>query len=103
MAMMRLEGLGKFKKNNYVIGTRIRDLLTCSMALKPSTLPRAPFSTFFFSIYNFNLEYDHMKCKGDCELCRIWEFHIVGYEAKVLVYILLWTTDILKETAGFQT
>jgi hypothetical protein len=37
---MRLEGLGKFKKSNDLIGTRIRDLPACSIVPQPTTLPR---------------------------------------------------------------
>jgi hypothetical protein len=34
------EGLGKFKKKiNYLIGTRTCDLLSCSIATHPCTLP----------------------------------------------------------------
>jgi hypothetical protein len=41
-ASVRLEGLGKFKEFSEHMGTRTRDLPTCSMAAQPSTLPRAP-------------------------------------------------------------
>jgi hypothetical protein len=34
-AMVRLEGLRKFKKNYYLIGTRARDLPACSIAPEP--------------------------------------------------------------------
>jgi hypothetical protein len=40
--MVRLEGLGKLKHLNGVIGTRTRDLSACSIAPQPSTLPRTP-------------------------------------------------------------
>jgi hypothetical protein len=40
MAIVRLEGLGKLKKN-YLIGTRTRDLPACSIVPQPTTLPRA--------------------------------------------------------------
>jgi hypothetical protein len=42
--MERLEGLGKLKKFNDLIGTRARDLPACSTAPQPPTLPLAPIS-----------------------------------------------------------
>jgi hypothetical protein len=36
---VRLEGLGKFKKSNDLIGTRTRDLPACSIVSQPTTLP----------------------------------------------------------------
>jgi hypothetical protein len=41
---VRLEGLGKLKKSNDLIGNRTRDLLACSIMPQPTTIPRAPFS-----------------------------------------------------------
>jgi hypothetical protein len=41
-AIVQLEGLGKLKEFNQLIGTRNRDLPACSIAPQPSTLPRAP-------------------------------------------------------------
>jgi hypothetical protein len=38
-AILRLEGLGKLRKSNDLIGTRTRDLPSCSIAPQPSTLP----------------------------------------------------------------
>jgi hypothetical protein len=41
---MRLERMGKFKKkSNDFIGIRARNLLACSTAPEPTTLPRALF------------------------------------------------------------
>jgi hypothetical protein len=40
-AMVRLEGLGKLKTVNGLIGIRNRDLPACSIALESSILPRA--------------------------------------------------------------
>jgi hypothetical protein len=40
---VRLEGLGKLKKSNDLIGTRTRYLPTCSIVPQPTTLPRAAF------------------------------------------------------------
>jgi hypothetical protein len=42
---MRLEGLGKLKKSNDLIGIRTRDLPACSVVPQPTTLPRAPIIT----------------------------------------------------------
>jgi hypothetical protein len=39
---VRLEGLGKLKKSNDLIGIRIRDLPACSIVFQPTTLLRAP-------------------------------------------------------------
>jgi hypothetical protein len=36
---MLLQGLGKFKKFKDLIGTRTSDLIVCSIAPQPSTLP----------------------------------------------------------------
>jgi hypothetical protein len=36
---VRLEGLGKLKTSNDLIGTRSRDLPACSIAPQPATLP----------------------------------------------------------------
>jgi hypothetical protein len=52
---MRLEGLGKLKKINDVIGTRTRDLPACSIAPQPSTLARVPYD-------NNRLEYFPVIC-----------------------------------------
>jgi hypothetical protein len=37
---VRLEGLGRLKKSNYLIGNRTRNLSTCSIVPQPTTLPR---------------------------------------------------------------
>jgi hypothetical protein len=37
---MWLEGLGQLKKRIHLIGTRTRDLPTCSIVPQPTTLPR---------------------------------------------------------------
>jgi hypothetical protein len=37
-----MEGLGKLKKYNNLIGIRTRDLLACSEVPHPTTLPSAP-------------------------------------------------------------
>jgi hypothetical protein len=42
--LMRLEGLGKLKISNYLIGNRTRDLPACSIVPQPTTLPRAPWN-----------------------------------------------------------
>jgi hypothetical protein len=39
---VRLEGLGKLKKSNDLIGNRSRDIPACSIVPQPSTLPRDP-------------------------------------------------------------
>jgi hypothetical protein len=39
--LLRLEGLGQWKKSNDLIGTWTRDLPACSIAPQPTTLPRA--------------------------------------------------------------
>jgi hypothetical protein len=39
--MVPLEGLGKLKKSNDLIGTRTRDLPACGIVPQPTTLPRA--------------------------------------------------------------
>jgi hypothetical protein len=41
-AIVRLEGLGKLKKSNYLIRIRTRHLPACSVVPQPTTLPRAP-------------------------------------------------------------
>jgi hypothetical protein len=41
-AIVRLEGLGKLKKSIDLNGNGNRDLSACSVAPKPTTLPRAP-------------------------------------------------------------
>jgi hypothetical protein len=43
-AIVRLEGLGKLKKSNDLIGNRTRDLPACSILPQTTTLPRAPLS-----------------------------------------------------------
>jgi hypothetical protein len=40
-AIVRLEGLGKLKNSNGLIGNRTRHLPTCSIVNQPTTLPRA--------------------------------------------------------------
>jgi hypothetical protein len=40
-AIVRLEGLGIFKKSNNLIGIRTRDLPACSIVPQPTALPRA--------------------------------------------------------------
>jgi hypothetical protein len=40
--LVLLEGLGKLKIFNHLIGTRTLDLPACSIAFQPSMLPRAP-------------------------------------------------------------
>jgi hypothetical protein len=42
-AIVRLEGLGKLKNIQDLIGNRTRDLPTCSTEPQPTTLPRAPY------------------------------------------------------------
>jgi hypothetical protein len=39
---MRLEGLGKLKKSNDLIGNQTCELPACSIASQPTTLPRTP-------------------------------------------------------------
>jgi hypothetical protein len=41
-AIVRLEGLGKLKKIDYLIGNQSRNLPDCSVVSQPTTLPRAP-------------------------------------------------------------
>jgi hypothetical protein len=41
-AILRLQGLGKLKKSNDLIGTRTRDLPAWSIVPQPTTLPSAP-------------------------------------------------------------
>jgi hypothetical protein len=48
MAIWRLEGLGKLKNSNDLIGTRNRDLPASSIVPKPTTLPRAPSDTIVY-------------------------------------------------------
>jgi hypothetical protein len=43
---VRLEDLGTSKIVNNLIGTRTRDLPSCSIVLQPSTLPRASYIIF---------------------------------------------------------
>jgi hypothetical protein len=40
MAIVRLEGLGKSKISDDLIGNRTRDLPTCSLVSQPTTLPK---------------------------------------------------------------
>jgi hypothetical protein len=47
---VRLEGLGKLKKFNDLIGNRTRDLPSCSIVPQATTLPRSPTSNKFFII-----------------------------------------------------
>jgi hypothetical protein len=56
-AIVRLEGLGKLKKSNNVLGNRTCDLPACSIVPQPTTLPRAlsPHSTFM--ILRINSDY----------------------------------------------
>jgi hypothetical protein len=49
-----LEGLGKLKNPNDLIGNRTRDLPACSIVPQQTTLPRAPEHTY-------NLINDHAK------------------------------------------
>jgi hypothetical protein len=39
---VRLEGFGKLKESNDLIGTRTRDLPACRIESQPTTLPRTP-------------------------------------------------------------
>jgi hypothetical protein len=50
-ARVRLEGFGKLKKSNNLIGNGTRDLLACSIVPQPTTLSRAPNLTYIFSYY----------------------------------------------------
>jgi hypothetical protein len=43
-AIVRLEGLGKVKNSNYLIGILTGDLPACGVVPQPTTLPRAPIS-----------------------------------------------------------
>jgi hypothetical protein len=52
-AIVRLKGLGKFKKSTSS-GIRTGDLPACSIVPQPTTLPRAP--SFFSYVYIFNIE-----------------------------------------------
>jgi hypothetical protein len=40
--IVRLQGLGKLKKSNDLIGNRTSDLLAFSIVPQPTTIPRAP-------------------------------------------------------------
>jgi hypothetical protein len=52
---VRKEGLGKSKKYNDFIGTRTRNLPTCSITPQPSTLPHALQRRSFLSQKSFML------------------------------------------------
>jgi hypothetical protein len=43
---LRMDGFGKLKKSNDLIGIRTRNLPACSIAPQPTTLPRAPSSHY---------------------------------------------------------
>jgi hypothetical protein len=49
--LMRLEGLVKLKKFNSLLGTRTRDLPTCSLVPQQITLPLAPSKYWVWYIY----------------------------------------------------
>jgi hypothetical protein len=53
---MRLEGLGKLKKNSTSFGTLTGDLPACSIVPQPTTLPRAPLVTLWNIIISQNFE-----------------------------------------------
>jgi hypothetical protein len=58
--IMGLEGLGKLKKFNNLIGNITRDLSVCSEVPQPNTLPRAPppkKTCHIFSILAFDILY----------------------------------------------
>jgi hypothetical protein len=44
MTIVRMEGVGKLKIIR-LVGTRTRDIPTCSIVPQPTTLPRAPWET----------------------------------------------------------
>jgi hypothetical protein len=46
-ATVRLEGSGKLKKSNDLIGNRTRDLPACSIVPQPTTLPHVPLCDYY--------------------------------------------------------
>jgi hypothetical protein len=52
MPIVRLEGLGKLKTYNDLIGNQTRDLPACSIVPQPSTLQRAPRLAGILNIYS---------------------------------------------------
>jgi hypothetical protein len=48
---VRLEGLSKFEKSNYLIGNRTRDLPACSIVPQPATLQRDPYYAELNKVY----------------------------------------------------
>jgi hypothetical protein len=57
---VRLEGLGKLKKSNDLIGTRSHDLPACSIVPQPTTLQRAPIYIYIYIyLYIYNMQYEY--------------------------------------------
>jgi hypothetical protein len=66
---VRLEELGKLKKLNDFIGTRIRDLPACSIMPQPTTLPRAPKVHKYREFIGFEMrtnEVAELRLKNQC-------------------------------------
>jgi hypothetical protein len=51
-AIVRLQALGQLKKTNDIIGNRTRYLPACSIVPQPTTLPRAPPSYIFYTLFS---------------------------------------------------
>jgi hypothetical protein len=51
---LHLQGLGKLKKSNDLIGTQIHDLPACSIVPQLTTLSRAPYTSPFNGNYHYN-------------------------------------------------
>jgi hypothetical protein len=69
MAIVRLEGLGKLKKFNDLIGNRTCDLPACSIMPQPTTLPRDPYNGMRLQNY-LNMSF-YAKLDGMRQLTRI--------------------------------
>jgi hypothetical protein len=93
---VQLEGLGKLKKSNNLIGIRTSDLLACSIVPQPNTLSRAPLFlngswkssagervnlTFqnceqFFKLETFQFDMAHEDCcRWDVMQCCLVDFY----------------------------
>jgi hypothetical protein len=68
-ALLRLEGLGKLKKSNDLIGTLTRDLSACSIVPQRTTLPCVP-------LINFKINFNNLEIVWIHEETRIWRFLI---------------------------
>jgi hypothetical protein len=110
-AMVRLEGLDNWgkKKSSVLIGTRTRDLLACSIAPKPCTLPVPPEcqrnTTKIFMIVGVPIKiwtgnFPNLSYSAPIALCSSLHFLLLPpsvpscFSFCIYIYIYIWSHDL---------